>query len=380
MNDIYKPNPKYTLSVSLSEKTPSCFTQAKANPKWVIAMTEEYNALLNTSTWELVKQKPNMNIIGCKWVFKIKQKSDGTVDRYKARLVAKVYNQREGIDYEETFSPVVKPVTIRIIFSIVVSNNWIMKQLDISNAFLNGNLKELVYMTQPPMFVNPEYKDHVCLLKKSLYGLKQAPRVWFERLKYFLIELDFTDNISDPSLFTKVTPKCKMFFLIYVDDIILTGSNSIEVEEMVGSLNNEFKFKNMGRPSYFLEVEVKYNRSGVHLNQTKYMKDLLIKFGFETIKPSKTPISKNSLIYIEPGEQHPDPKIYRSVVGSLQYLAITRPEIAFAVNKVCQFMSSPCETHWIDILVKCSFWMMIISLESLRTYLGLLQVNVRWFL
>jgi hypothetical protein len=117
-----------------------------------------------------------MNIVGAKWVFRIKRNADGSIERYKARLVAKGFHQQEGIDYFETYSPVVKPITIRTVLSLAISAGWYIKQVDVSNAFLHGHLQETVYMSQPPVFVNPMYPDAVCLLKKALYGLKQAPR------------------------------------------------------------------------------------------------------------------------------------------------------------------------------------------------------------
>ena len=144
-------------------------------------MHSEYDALLRNETWHLVPPLPSQNVIDCKWVYKVKQKSDGTVDRYKARLVAKGFKQRYGLDYEDTFSPVVKAATIRLVLSLAVSKQWSIRQLDVQNAFLHGVLEEDVYMKHPPGFVDPMLPHYVCKLDKSLYGLKQAPRAWFAR-------------------------------------------------------------------------------------------------------------------------------------------------------------------------------------------------------
>lgn len=175
------------LFTSLEPKT---FTQANTSPEWRSAMAVEIDALAWNQTWTLVAPPPNQHVRGYKWVFKVKQNSDGTIERYKARLVAKGYNQEEGVDYNETFSPVVRPATIRIVLSVAVSLGWPIRQLDVQNAFLRGNLVEQVYMAQPPGFIDSSRPNHVCLLSKALYalyGLKQSPRAWFHKLNDALV-------------------------------------------------------------------------------------------------------------------------------------------------------------------------------------------------
>jgi histone deacetylase 1/2 len=159
---------------------PKSVEEAFGDPNWKVAMQEEYDALQRNNTWHLVPSREGKNIIDCKWVYKVKRKSDGTIDRYKARLVAKGFKRRYGIDYEDTFSPVVRIETVRLVLSIAVSRGWTLRQLDVQNAFLHGVLEEEVYMRQPPGF---EKGDHlICKLDKALYGLKQAPRAWYARL------------------------------------------------------------------------------------------------------------------------------------------------------------------------------------------------------
>ena len=155
---------------------PTCVSQALKEPQWRAAMCDEVNALLKNGTWKLVSSQPKHNIIGCKWVFRIKRQSDGSIERYKACLVAKGFHQWAGIDYHETFSPVVKPATIRTVLSIAVSHGWRVQQLDINNAFLHSKIFEEVYMTQPPRFFDSSQPSAVCRLRKALYNLKQAPR------------------------------------------------------------------------------------------------------------------------------------------------------------------------------------------------------------
>lgn len=190
---------------------PSCYSHATKYAHWRRAMQEEYNALQQYGTWQLVPPSPSQNIIGSKWVFKTKVKPDGSIDRYKARPVAKGYHQRPGVDYVDTFSPVVKPATIRVLLSLAVSNNWHITQLDISNAFFHGTLDEVVYMSQPPGFVDPDRPTHGCLLKRSLYGLKQAPHMWNKCLTDALLAYGFIGSKTDCSLFHFSSNSDKLF-------------------------------------------------------------------------------------------------------------------------------------------------------------------------
>ena len=190
---------------------PFSYKVASQYPQWTKAMDEEFSALQRQNTWSLVLATPGINLVGCKWVYKLKLHSDGSIAWYKARLVAKGFHQQPGIDYTETFSPVVKPATVRLILTIVVSFRWSLRQLDISNAFLHGFLKEEVFMQQPPGYVDSQFPSHVCKLHKSLYGLKQAPRAWFDRFTSQLLHLGFVASLADPSLFIYLSPYYHLF-------------------------------------------------------------------------------------------------------------------------------------------------------------------------
>lgn len=188
-------------------------------------MNEEFSALQRQNTWSLVPATPRINLVGYKWVYKLKLNSDGLIARYKARLVAKGFHQQAGIDYTETFSPVAKPTTVRLILTIAMSFRWSLRQLDVSNAFLHGSLQEEVYMQQPFGYVDPQFPSHVYKLHKSLYGLKQASRAWFDRFTSQLLHLGFVASLANPLLFIYHHHQTTIYLLLYVDDIIIIGND-----------------------------------------------------------------------------------------------------------------------------------------------------------
>lgn len=206
----------------LASSDPKTVQTALKQPQWVEAMQRELDALHKNNTWSLVPRPLNRQVVGSKWLFRTKFHSDSTIERHKARLVAQGYSQTPGLDYSHTFSPVVKSTTIRIILSLAVLNKWTLHQLDVNNAFLHGQLKECLFMEQPPGFVDPQRPNHVCKLNKALYDLKQAPRAWFHRLSTFLISNGFSCSRADTSLFIFKRGECIMYLLVYVDDLILT--------------------------------------------------------------------------------------------------------------------------------------------------------------
>jgi hypothetical protein len=199
-------------------------------------MTAEFEALISNGTWTLCPPPPHQHILSNKWVYRIKQKPDGSIERFKARLVARGYEQQCGIDYTETFSPVIKSSTIRVLLSLAIQFDWSIRQLDVSNAFLHGTFTETVYMQQPKGFVDQSHPHFVCKLHKAIYGLKQAPRAWFHRLSSFLMELGFVASLVDTSLFILNSGLHNIFMLIYVDDIIITGSNPDIIQVLISKL------------------------------------------------------------------------------------------------------------------------------------------------
>ncbi|KAI3707507.1 hypothetical protein L6452_26097 [Arctium lappa] len=325
------------------------FYEASKDQNWVDAMNLEMEALYRNGTWLLTDLPPGRKPIGCRWIYKIKYKSTGEIERYKARLVAKGYSQREHLDYEETFSPVVKMVTVRCVIALAVQNKWPLCQLDVNNAFLYGNLVEEVYMSLPPGYFSANDK-RVCKLVKSLYGLKQAPRQWYEKLSTCLIDHGFIQSTSDYSLFTKCFDNIFIVLLVYVDDIVITGNSYPEIQEVKNYLQSRFKIKNLGVLKFFLGIEILETKKGVCMSQRKYCLELLNDFGYLGCKPISTPMDMNLVVTDSVGSEIKDPPLkdftgYQKLIGRLIYLLATRPDIAFAVHCLSQFMHSPRESH-----------------------------------
>ncbi|KAJ0599026.1 putative RNA-directed DNA polymerase [Helianthus annuus] len=331
---------------------PTCYSEAARDNKWVEAMNSEMEALYRNNTWVLVDLPKDRKPIGCKWVYKVKYKANGEVERYKARLVAKGFNQREGIDFGETFSPVVKMVTVRVVLKLVVNNYWPLYQMDINNAFLYRTLYEDVYMTQPQGFSSNDNK--VCKLVKSLYGLKQAPRQWNEKLTTVLTSMGFVQSICDYSLFVLSKQDVFIILLVYVDDIVITGNNKIEIENVKRNLRESFQIKDLGLLRYFLGIEVLYSDDCICLSQRKYCIELLHEFGLLGCKPVTTPMEQSFLVSSKCGK---DTSVLENVngfqrlVGKLLYLSLTRPDISYAVQFLSQYMHSPCQSH-LDIALR----------------------------
>ncbi|KAJ0575886.1 putative RNA-directed DNA polymerase [Helianthus annuus] len=304
---------------------PVFYKEACKDKQWIDAMNDELFALYRNDTWDIVDLPLGKKPIGCKWVYKVKYKSSGEVDRFKARLVAKGFNQVEGIDFEETFSPVVKMIIVRCVISLSVQNNWPIYQLDVNNAFLYSNLREEVYMNLPDG-LNVDDKNKVCKLKRSLYGLKQAPRMWNEKLVNVLVKIGFVQSKCDHSMFVKSVESVFVVLLVYVDDIVLTRNSSLETDKVKSLLKKEFLIKDLGFLKYFLGIEVIKTDDGVCLSQRKYCMDLLNEYGMSGSKPVSCPIERNYVLTCL--SKNKDLKSvsvieYQKLVGKLIYLSHT---------------------------------------------------------
>jgi hypothetical protein len=345
----HRLSPSYCAFVSaLSSVTiPKTVQEALSHPGWRQAMLDEMAALEANHTWTLLPRPPGKSTVGCRWVFTIKVGPDGQVDRLKARLVAKGYTQIYGLDYGDTFSPVAKMASVRLFLAMAAIRHWPLYQLDIKNAFLHGDLEEEIYMEQPPGFVAQGESGKVCRLQKSLYGLKQSPRAWFGKFSKVIQEFGMIRCEADHSVFLRCSSSNQFIYLVvYVDDIVITGDDHTGIQELKQHLFKHFQTKDLGQLRYFLGIEVAQSKAGIAISQRKYVLDILEETGMLDCKPADTPMDPNVKLLPNQGEPYPDPGRYRRLVGKLNYLTITRPDISFPVSVVSQFLNSPCESHW----------------------------------
>ncbi|CAA7040888.1 unnamed protein product [Microthlaspi erraticum] len=336
---------KAYLFAITSAKEPKSYAQAIKDENWRFAVTDEIDALDINDTFTIEELPEGKQALGSMWVFRIKHQSDGTVERYKARLVVLGNHQVEGLDYKETFAPVAKMTTVRCFLEVSAAYDWEVHQMDVHNAFLHGDLNEEVYMRPPPGFHMP-VKNKVLRLRKSMYGLKQAPRCWFAKLQKSLLEYGFKQSRSDYSLFTLNDGKRRLHVLVYVDDLIISGNTLDHITGFKEYLSTCFHMKDLGILKYFLGIEVSRSSKGIYLSQRKYILDLVSEAGLLGAKPCSFPMDQNHGLALAVGEEIDDPTRYRRLVGRLIYLHVTRPELAYSVHILSQFMQSPKQAHW----------------------------------
>jgi len=314
------------------------------HPGWCKAMSDELLALEQNNTWIVIDLPPGKSTIDCKYVYKTKFHADGTIERLTARLVAKGFTQKAGIDYTKTFSHVAKLVTARVLLSIATIKGWCLLQFDVNNAFLHGDLKEEIYTRKSPGY-SVGGTNQVCKLLKSLYGLKQASRQWYSKFSLSLIAFGFTQFKADYSLFTKVDNSSFTALLVYVDDIIVTGNCSSSIESFKSFLHNQFKIKDLGCLRYFLDLEVAKSSKGIHLCQRKYALDILADSGTLASKPLKLPLEQNFKLNKTSRDPLSDPSSYRRLFGRLLYLTNTRPDICYPIQVLSQYMDTHTNIH-----------------------------------
>ena len=322
---------------------------------WKEATNSEYDSLISNHTWDLVPLPKGKNVVGSRWVFKVKCGADGSVERFKARLVAQGYSQSLGVDYQEVFSPVVRYSSIRSLLAVANIRDWEIHQMDVKTAFLQGDLDEEIYMKQPDSYVDKERPNHVCKLKKSIYGLKQAARCWNFAIDNFLKSSGYQNSSADPCLYIKSVKQKdgKIDFIIlalYVDDILMFSNNIDMLKKEKMSLARRFKVEDQGEVHYILGMSVKRDRKSrtLSISQPKYLEGILKRFNMENCKSVSKPLEQGRKFQqLSENDKPIDVQAYQMIIGSLTYATTaTRPDLAAAVGILSKFMSKPGKDHW----------------------------------
>ncbi|GJW78340.1 retrovirus-related pol polyprotein from transposon TNT 1-94 [Tanacetum coccineum] len=325
------------------------------NSKWtkdhplenIIVEPKNYKDALTQACWIEAMQEElhEFERITLKWIYKVKLDELGGILKNKAWLVARGYRQEEGIDFEESFTPVARLEAIRIFLAFAAHMNMVIYQMDVKTAFLNGNLREEVYVSQPNGFVDPDKPNYVYKLKKALYGLKQAPRAWYDMLSSFLISNDFSKGSVDPTLFIRREGKELLLVQIYVDDIIFAASTPELCDLFAKIMCSKFKMSMMGKISFFLGLQISQSPRGIFINQSKYALESLKKYGFESCDPVDTPMVEKSKLDEDKEGKAVDPSHYRGMIGTLLYLTASRPDLQFAICMCARYQARPTEKH-----------------------------------
>ncbi|KAJ4820740.1 polyprotein [Rhynchospora pubera] len=336
----------YATTQVLMVADPDCFEEAAEKEEWRQAMDEEMSAIEQNQTWQLVELPKDRVAIGVKWVYKTKFGPDGSILKHKARLVAKGYAQKQGIDYEETFSPVARFETVRLLMAVAAQLKQPIYQFDVKSAFLNGELMEEVYVDQPEGFEVKGKENWVYRLSKALYGLKQAPRAWYSKIDAYFQKLGFERSKNEPNLYIKRKGEEGLVAVcLYVDDMIYFGTNDAMVREFKEQMMAVFEMTDLGKMHYFLGLEVEQEEGRIFISQRKYATDLVAKFGLKGCNFVQTPMNTNEKLTLVDGTGPTDATRFRSLIGGLMYLTHTRPDITHAVSIVARYMQNPTKQH-----------------------------------
>jgi len=323
--------------------------------QWQKAMDTELEALCQTSTWTLMPLPPGRKAISCKWILRRKLNSDGSVARYKARLVARGFSQVEGLDYSETFSPVLRMSSFRVLMALTAALNLEVHHMDVQTAFLHGDLPEEIYMKQPPFRHSTTHPLHVCHLHRSLYGLKQSPRLWYHRFNSFMLSSGYTRLTIEPNIYIRHTSHHFLIVALYVDDIPLIASDLTLLQKAKFELSSVFRMTDLGPLTYFLGIQVTRDRTlgTVTLSQSKFVTEILEKYGMSNCKPVNTPLPVSHKLSLSDCPTAPADRDYMTqfpycqVLGSIRYLVTsTRPDLCFAAGFLSRFMQNPGLPHW----------------------------------
>ncbi|KAG8479813.1 hypothetical protein CXB51_029308 [Gossypium anomalum] len=323
----------------------SNFEEAAKNKNWKKAIEAELEMIHKNDTWDLVDRPDHKKVIGVKWAFRAKYNADGSLNKHKARLVVKGYSQQYGIYFMETFAPVARLDTIKLLFSLAAQKQWRIHQLDVKSAFLNGFLKEEIFIEQLEGFKVPSEEDKVYKLKKALYGLKQAPKAWYDRVCQYLSKLGFEKSVSEPTLFIKKSENETLLIVsLYVDDLLVTRSKGELIDEFKVQMQKVFEMLDLRVMTYFLSMEVNQSDQCIFISQHAFALKILSRFCMTNCKIVSTPVIQGEKLTSCGNQERVDGKEYRSLVGCLLYLTATRPDIMYAVSLLFIFM------HYCDVV------------------------------
>jgi hypothetical protein len=347
-----------TKAPALTESEPRTLRDVLKCPDadlWYQAAVKEMEVHIENGTWELVKLLPGCKAIGSQWVFKVKCNTDGSVECYKAHIVAQGFSQRPGVNFNEAFAPTTKWAALRVIFALAALEDWELESVDISNVYLNGELKDVeVYMRQPEGFAEKDNTWVACLLK-GLYGLKQGGREWFKWLEEVLFQLGFSRIRADGSIFIWEKDNMQVICPISIDDITFASKSKSKIATLKVELAKHFKLRHLGPTTFQLGVEIIWDCKArtLHLTRHRYCLDLLKRYGFVDCSPVSTPMDPGVCLSTSQSPSTPEDEafmrtvLYVSAVGALMYLAIvTCPDIAYAAGILCHFLARPGPGHW----------------------------------
>ncbi|GKB26030.1 retrovirus-related pol polyprotein from transposon TNT 1-94 [Tanacetum coccineum] len=333
----------YALTVSTVE--PKNVKEAMTDPAWIESMQEELLQFKRLDVWVLVPLPDNIKPLTLKWLFKNKHDEENTVIRNKSRLVVRGYRQEEGIDFEESFAPVARMEAIRIFLAYAAHKAFTVFQMDVKTAFLHGTLKEDVYVCQPEGFIDADHPSHVYKLKKALYGLKQAPRAWYDELSTFLLQNHFFKGTIDPTLFIRRFDDDILVVQVYVDDIIFGSTHPRYTQLFSDLMKSRFEMSMMGEMTFFLGLQVNQSPCGIFINQSKYVLEILKKYGMDSCDPVGTPMEIKDKLDLDQHGSPVDATKYRSMIGALMYLTSSRPDIVHATCLCARYQAKPTEKH-----------------------------------
>ena len=334
----------------VDEAEPKTLREAMKDPRWPeweLAAVQEYDSLMQNKTWKLVDLPEGAIVLRGKWVYKVKRDANGRVIRFKARWVVRGFEQREGIDFDEVFASVVKPMSYKALFAIVAAEDMELEQMDVKTAFLYGNIDREIYVEQPHGFLDEKNSAKVCRLLKALYGLKQSPRIWYNTLSTFLTGLGYAPLNADTSIFQHKGT----IVAIYVDDLLIAGRDKAAIQDLKNRLSKEFEMADLGPCQHYLGMKVTRDRANrkLFLSQEAYLEKVLKDFDMSDCKPKDVPMPTSMKLrpveegYVADAELK---SIYQSAVGSLMYAMLgTRPDIAYAVSSVSRFSANPTPEH-----------------------------------